>query len=65
MMGSGRDPREGIFPSLGFIVCRLCCMTHRHLYVYHPRPVGSLTLYGTAPFHVYLQVSPAAPDHTS
>ena len=41
MMVAGRDPREGIFPSLGLTVCSLLAVAHRiAFHAYYPQPEG-------------------------
>ena len=48
-------PEKAFFPFLGLIVSSLLAVAHIYnLYVYYPQPVGSLTLYGAASFHVCL-----------
>ena len=58
MMDSGRDPRKGLFSTFRLIVSWLLAVAHSHnlyMYVHHPWPVGSFTLYTTS--HVLRHVN--------
>ena len=53
-----RIPKKALFQLHGWLLAWLLSLARSHnLCVFYPRPVGNLTLFEAAPFHLYIHIA--------